>query len=206
MIIETRRRIVGLVDLKTITIVAGVFLISLAISAYSPNQADALINNLLNNALRPLTQPTTRSDPQDNENPSSPSQSAQPSGTESSNVNTSGQASGIYYEPLLAYEGPLDSIDSAEMVQGDQVDTVDSTDGSVYLFSVSGFGSHADNTPVSQTSYVLQPSGQGWKLFGIAWYWWLAGLGAIYGIALGLKKFKIVHTRKDVPSSDNQNT
>ena len=38
--------------------------------------------------------------------------------------------------------------------------------------------------PSVKTAAVLEPSEEGWRLFGIAWYWWMTLLAVIAGITL----------------------
>ena len=38
--------------------------------------------------------------------------------------------------------------------------------------------------PTVKTTAVLEPSKEGWRLFGIAWYWWMTLLAVIAGIIL----------------------
>lgn len=46
----------------------------------------------------------------------------------------------------------------------------------------------ADTT---HTQAILQPSEEGWRLFGVAWYWWLMAIAAITAAAIVVKKIRI---------------
>jgi hypothetical protein len=50
-----------------------------------------------------------------------------------------------------------------------------------------GFGAYSEVKGTS-VSFV-EPSNNGWKIAGIAWYWWLALVGLIAGL-LGLKRYR----------------
>ncbi len=93
-------------------------------------------------------------------------------------------------EELLLVYGTLDSVDETVMPANETLDPTPPPQDSVNIFLPNGYSPQYGYSSASQPGYILRPSNQGWELFGIAWYWWLAMLGVGYGSVVAFKKLR----------------
>ena len=117
----------------------------------------------------------------------SPSSAASSSATASSKpVSYSGMASAAEQAPLST-----DVVKPADTLPALPIDTQDlapysSTLSATYVFKT--FGHMPADT--LNTQAVLQPSEEGWRIFGVSWYWWLMAAAAITAATLALKRLR----------------
>jgi pyruvate/2-oxoglutarate dehydrogenase complex dihydrolipoamide acyltransferase (E2) component len=65
----------------------------------------------------------------------------------------------------------------------------DSVQASTIEYAFANRGVFGQNTTSAQTDQpAFQPSREGWRILGISWYWWAAGIGVIVGVGLWMKK------------------
>jgi len=131
-----------------------------------------IVSSLLNPpkdtpAVKPQTPPHQESSPQPSGNATS-EKNESPKSSERQEVSPSTQATTI----------TLPSIEQQE----NQFNTLQPV-GAPYLEGNARLASVTVG-PTVKTAAVLEPSEEGWRLFGIAWYWWMTLLAVIVSITL----------------------
>lgn len=123
--------------------------------------------------------PTTQNTPSSNEQ-SSPPSAPQPAGPTSQQ----GQSTtGPYFEPIP--EPQTDTIPDIQAAPSTPLSDASHIDESEYVAYFNTYSRYAVQRAQAapQSAEIVQAGPEGWKIMGIAWYWWLIGTTA--GIAAG---------------------
>lgn len=66
--------------------------------------------------------------------------------------------------------------------------------GADYVSSLNAYNMYAANSVQGDANGgVLETSQDGWRIAGVAWYWWVALIGLISGVVLHIRRQRIKH-------------
>ena len=82
---------------------------------------------------------------------------------------------------------------SSPAIRSNRDEVISSDDADVLGNTVAISAQDPQNTVVA----AIAPTGNGWSILGILWYWWLLVVGALFAIWIGMKKLVLARVAKD---------
>lgn len=180
-------------DIQPVAKVTAVFILALSTATIftlvSPRAAHAegfllptvrcVVQTVLVDGCQPSSQAPAQDAPTQQNQAASSTQSSSTSSQQSSGApKQSTPVSGSYFEPIPeSGGGSLPEIKEAPSTQLSNVSHIDESEYVAYFNAYSKYAvQRAQAAPFG--GEVLQAGPEGWKVMGIAWYWWLLGLSA----------------------------
>jgi hypothetical protein len=190
----------------------GVFIASISTSLLFTHSAHALplgVDNLINKTVQPVVQllPIGNNQPPQSSSPP-PSQQNSPTTNNTSSQSSSPHSSA---QTTTTNENATPSLVEAsgdaslEMLPAiDLGDMPRSIMPFIYLASTQNGTSQGEvlgRATTNSAAVPIQASEEGWRLFGVAWYWWLVAIGAVFYC---VRYFFLFNRAKPVHSSAGQ--